>query len=233
MTSLHSNFPAEHPKTLKDALHHVENILGKVDEKNTRHVVVQINNETEHQPEQDKPPILIKSRGEFTFGCPYISADSLAFDAIENVQKQIYEDPHSPAPILAMDQHRFMAARFQLRPGNIPKESWQFDMIITAHSIPKYTGSSYIKGSLEWVESGLFFEGIAMDYSYGNKGKLIPVIALGELLLEHSKEQVILRDKWSLFGRLRSPSNLSIPAPDFSKPIGKACTWLTGKACRK
>ncbi len=57
MTNLHSNFPAEQPKTLKDALHHVENILGKVNEKNTRHVVVQINNKTEHQPEQDKPPI--------------------------------------------------------------------------------------------------------------------------------------------------------------------------------
>ena len=227
-SALAEDGPSTAPRSSEEAFARLGTILGSFKPKDSRQFRMHIDSEEKDQPELDKPPVLIVSKGDIIFGNPYRLGGAVAFDVVESIKRVVYElGPDNQRKIIRRQQ-RYMANRYTLHldeTGN-----WEFQSTFLTHSIPDNIGRTYLKGSVKWLPDAVVLFGIATDNSYAAGGDLIHVAEYARIKLARVKDDLVISDQWQSYHLVTGPDQTSVPIPNFDKPIGKPSQWLSGKA---
>lgn len=216
------------PTSIDDGVARLQNLLGAFEAKDARQFRMTIDNEFKNQPEEDKPPVLIISKGEIVIGTPYRVGDAVAFDVIESIKRVVYELSDGDQRKEIRRQQRYMAARYCLRVDE--NGVWDFDITFTAHSIPSVVGMPYLKGSVNWQDDVMQLVGIGTDNSYAADGKLIRTATYGKMRFSRRDNELSIDDEWQSYQLGTDPDGNVLPFPDFDQPIGEPGPWLSGTA---
>ena len=122
------------PTSNEEGFQHLETLLGSYAPKDNRQFRTQTKNEMTSPPESGKPALVTASDGEVIWGSPYRVGGAASFDLIESVNRNIYEVTLEGLKTRVQGYQRYMVARFSLRVDDTGL--WDFDAVLTAHSIP-------------------------------------------------------------------------------------------------
>lgn len=210
----------------------LERLLGSYDAMDAKQFRMPIDTEIENRPEPDKPPVHIISKGELIIGNINRSGETVSFDMIESIKRTVYELQDNEQKTVNRRQQRYLLTRYTLHRGD--SGEWEFDSIMIAHSIPMLVGKPYSKGSVKWLSDGIQLTGISTDRAFAADGKLIPVAVFGKITMTQGDgdDELLIEDAWQCYQLGTEPGGLSLPFPDFMRPVGSSHPWLTGKATR-
>jgi len=230
-SSLRAIADEQTPKNIDEGIAKLEKLLGEFKPKDARQFRMTIESERENRPEEDKPTVLIVSKGEVVIGNPYRTGGAVSFDMLESIKRTIYELGDGDKRKIVRRQQRYLAARYSLGPGD--GDAWEFDAVMIAHSIPKVVGRPYMKGTVKWIPNGIQLLGIGTDSAYAAEGRLIPVANYGRIKITRNGEELSIDDEWQDYHLGTAPDGTALPFPDFKRPIGTPGKWLTGKGSRE
>lgn len=221
---------AEAPESVAQAIERLEAVLGRFDAKDARQFRVKFDREETQKPEEDQLAVLDKTNGLTIYGTPFQMADSASFDMVQQHNRTVYRLETNGDRTVIRRQQRFFLARFSIRPTEL--KTWEFQMAFLSHSIPRALGTTYLSGTVRWLDGGFQLNGLAMDEVYAASGELIPSFQQAEIRITRKGDVLEIKDSWQGFHQATGKDGAPIHAPNFEKPIGKPSPWLQGTSLK-
>ena len=207
------------PATLDEGMDRLEKLLGKFDPKNDHHFRFTVDSEDKQQPDPNKPPVLIVTKGTLEYGTPFRLAGAIAFDYIEEVDRSVYDLGEGGKRTLTRNTQRYRTDRVVLRPEETG--GWSFQEAFVSHSNPGALDRTYFQGTVKWLDDGVELIGTATDNAYAPEGKLIRAALYGDVAMRRQGPQMVIKEHWDWYHLLRDPQGTELPVPDFKSPFGQ------------
>lgn len=206
------------PKSLEEAIAHLERTLGKYDPDNQIEWQIKTAFEYRSKPDPKDPEVLQVFNGLKLVGHPFREAEAISFDEIWHWERKVYDVGPNDARVLTRTQVSHNVTRISISKTG---ELWSIQAKMLSNGLHNAMGKSAFFGIVKWHEDGFELIGTtSVDYYYGAGSKLIPGISYGSTRYIRQNDELVTKVNLQPYELAIGMDGEPSTFPDFKKPLG-------------